>query len=76
MAIKKNDLKKIYCYDIETYPNLFAIGFKELDTGIRKTFTIWSNPDNREEFINEIEELTNFLLYNVKRVIGYNNFAF
>jgi hypothetical protein len=74
--IKKNDLKKIYCYDIETYPNLFAIGFKELDTGIRKTFTIWSNPDNREDFINQIEELTNFLLYNVKRVIGYNNFAF
>lgn len=74
--IKKHDRKFLQVYDIESYPNFFAVGLKNPETGERKTFRIWADPENQDQFINEYEELVDYLLYKVKRLIGYNNFDF
>ncbi len=74
--IKSHDHKRIQVYDIETYPNLFAIGFKDVDTGVRKKFRVWADPDNAMHIINEFPKLIDHLLYKTKRLIGYNNKAF
>lgn len=74
--IKKHDLKKACTFDIECYPNFFAVGLKELDTGTRYKFRIWGDPNNRLSVVNDIDKLIHFLLYKVKRLIGYNNHAY
>jgi hypothetical protein len=74
--IKKHDRKFLQVYDIECYPNFFAVGLKNPETGERKTFRIWADSGDQSQFINEYEELVDYLLYKVKRLIGYNNFDY
>lgn len=74
--ITKSNKKKTFIYDIETYPNLFAVQFKYSTTGERQTFFIWQNVDNKNEFVNQFPLLVDFLLKQVNRVVGYNSHEF
>lgn len=75
-TITKGKNKETFIYDIETYPNLLALGFKSTETRLRECFYIWTDPANHQVFINQYTQLLDFLLKRVRRVVGYNNQEF
>lgn len=66
---KKYEIEKKYIYDEETYPNMFLICFKELETGAYYKFEI---SDRR----NDIDKLYKFLYQPNLTLIGFNNLNF
>lgn len=58
--------KKVYIYDIESFPNFFLAMFKEKESGKY----IWFEISSR---INQFNELKVFLLNDVEGLVGFNN---
>lgn len=58
--------KKVYIYDLESYPNFFLAMFKEKITGKY----IWFEISSR---INQFKELKQYLLNDVQGLVGFNN---
>ena len=63
------DKKKLYVFDLETYPNFFLAVFKCIITGKYNYFEI---SDRKTDQIN----LKKFLNEQVKGLIGFNNLNF
>lgn len=61
--------RKLYIYDLETYPNLFLAVFKNVDT---KKIEIFEISDRK----NELASLRRFLDQKGLRLIGFNNINF
>lgn len=61
--------KKLYIYDLETYPNFFLASFKNVKTNEYINFEISDRKNNC--FL-----LQKFLFQNVKGLIGFNNLNF
>lgn len=61
--------KRIFIYDIETYPNFFLIVFKCINTKQYYSFEI-------SDRINESIKLYEFLHFQCKGLIGFNNINF
>jgi DNA polymerase elongation subunit (family B) len=60
----------VYVYDIETYPNLFTVTFKNVDSGEVKVFVI-------HEDRNDLDKLYSFLMSDSQMwLLGYNSFNF
>ena len=62
----------IWCYDIEIYPNLFTVGFENMDTGERFIFEITERIDHGPYLWNFLQ----FLIRSRAKMVGYNNLRF
>jgi hypothetical protein len=61
-----------WVYDIETYPNIFCVGFQHAHTGDRHYFEISPRRNDREAF----KDFVHSLFMNNCRMVGFNNYGF
>ena len=61
-------MTKHVVYDIETYPNLFTVAFKDLNRSVFESFEISERRDQRQEIIDYVKHCD--------RMIGFNNMGF
>ena len=59
-------------YDIEVYPNLLLVCFKDYESGEKKHYYCYVDPVTGEK-INQIPELTKHILNRCQWLVGYNN---
>lgn len=59
-----------WCYDEETYPNCFTIGFEHCDSDEYHQFELSWRKDEREQLFNFIAQRPEL------RMVGYNNIGF
>lgn len=62
-------IKKVWIYDLETFPMIFTATFEDRDSNEIKTFIL-------SKFTNQIKELLDFLNNSVAGLIGYNCISF
>src|SRR3954470_10378346 len=63
-------------FDLEVYPNLFTNTCKEFGRDRIRQFVVWYDSNGTGETINQLEEMVDFILKEIKRFIGYNSLAY
>ena len=65
-------IEKDYCYDLETYPNVFTFSIIHSDGKHKKTFEVSNRKNDTEAILNCLR----YLKSNKCRMVGFNNLGF